>query len=333
MARLDSSRYRVVMLGVGPADVRIANRENTEVIPWGKHANTARVLMQLLWRAPDVYFFPREGLLDAAFMDLRAKLRLRCALVTYVVSGALDESQKKNRPLLWRAMRDCDALAANSRHMAETVRKLGGRNVYIVYDGIDRRYYYPNLEAASGEGKAVLFAGSFRTYKRADLFVAQAARFPQWAFRLAGAGEEEPACRKLAEETNCKNVEFLGPLSGGQLGEEMRRAEIFFHPSEIEGHPQVLGQAAACGLPCIARSSYNPDYVVHGVTGLLASSDSELGAALGRLIEDSNLRKKMSAAAIRHAQKFEWDDVTQQWAGIMEDAVVHRQNQRRNRSS
>ena len=334
VARLDPSRYRVIMLGAGSPDQRIAQRENTEVLRWKKHANTARVLVQLVARAPDVYFFPREGPLDATFMALRARFRLRSALVTYVVSGGLLEEQEKTRPILWRAIRECDAIAGNSRRMAETVRKLGGKDVHTVYDGIDRRYYYPCSEGVTASrGMRVLFAGSFRAYKRVDLVVRQAAKFPQWEFRLAGTGEEENACRKLAQSMNCANVQFLGHLTAAQLGEEMRRAELFFFPSEMEGHPQVLGQAAACGLPCIARRSYDPDYVVDRVTGVLAASDDELGLALERLIEDPELRRQMSEAAIRHAAKFEWDNVTEQWAAIMEEAIVYRENHRRKRSS
>lgn len=327
VARLDPARYRVIMFGAGAPDARIAGRKNTQILRWGKHANTPRTLAHLLAGAPDVYFFPREGPIDAAFLAARAKLRLGSALVTYVVSGGLEAGQERERPVLWRAMRECDALAANSRHMAETVRKLSGKNVDIVYDGIDRRYYHPWPQSiVTPRNMRVLFAGSFRSYKRADLVVQQATRLPQWEFRLAGTGEEENACRKLAQDANCQNAKFLGHLNAEQLGEEMRQAQIFFFPSELEGHPQVLGQAAACGLPCIARGSYRPDYLVDGVTGLLANSDAELGAALDRLIENPELRKQMSAAAIHHAEKFEWDDVTEQWQQIMERAILNRKD-------
>jgi glycosyltransferase involved in cell wall biosynthesis len=334
VARLDASRYRVIMFSSSTPDPRIVGRQHTTILPWRKHGNTLRVLARLVVDAPDVYFFPREGPIDGAFFSARAKLRLRSALVTYVVSGGLDAGQEKDRPLLWRAMRESDALAANSRHMAETVRKLSGKNVHVVYDGIDRRYYYAGMQpAAASCGRRVLFAGSFRAYKRADLVVQQATRFPEWEFRLAGMGEEENSCRELARSLIAQNVKFVGHLNAEQLGEEMRQAQIFFFPSALEGHPQVLGQAAACGLPCIARSSYEPDYVVNGVTGLLGKSDEELSAALARLIDDSELRRQMSAAAIGHAEEFEWDDVTRRWAAIMEEAIVERQNQRRKRSA
>ena len=105
----------------------------------------------------------------------------------------------------------------------------------------------------------------------------------------------------------------------------MRRAQVFFFPSILEGHPQVLGQAAACGLPAIAMNLYRPDYVVHGETGFLAESDAELTQQLGLLLRDSMLRQSMAAAAARHSQKFDWDQIADQWAGVFQEvAAEHR---------
>jgi glycosyltransferase involved in cell wall biosynthesis len=331
VARMDPARFRVVMLGSGALDPRIAARPNTRILAWRSRGNTVRILWHLLTHTPDVYFFPREGPLDSAFLATRRRFSLKTALVAYVVSGGLESA---DRPLLRRMIQECDVVAGNSRRMTQTVEKLGGKDVQTVYDGIDQRYYYPGSDTGNTQTiKRVLFAGSFRRYKRADLVVREAARFPRWEFRLAGTGEDESACRKLARDSGCNNVQFLGHLNAAQLGEEMRHAQLFFFPSEIEGHPQVLGQAAACGVPCIARSSYDPDYVVDGVTGVLADSDDKLSGALAQLISDPNLRNRMSAAAIKHAEKFEWDCVAEQWAEIMEKAIVQRENHRRKRVS
>ena len=67
VARMDPSRFQVVMLASGAPDPSIAARPNTRILPWEKRANTARILWHLLTHIPDVYFFPREGPLDAAF--------------------------------------------------------------------------------------------------------------------------------------------------------------------------------------------------------------------------------------------------------------------------
>src|SRR5580700_6783005 len=71
VSRLPPDRFRVVMLGDGPPDQRIRARENTKILRWTRHGNTPRWLTQVLLSIPDVYFFPREGPLDTAFLFLR----------------------------------------------------------------------------------------------------------------------------------------------------------------------------------------------------------------------------------------------------------------------
>ncbi len=100
----------------------------------------------------------------------------------------------------------------------------------------------------------------------------------------------------------------------------------FFFPSILEGHPQVLGQAAACGLPAIAMNVYQPDYVLHGETGFLAESDADLTQKLDVLLRNSALRQSMASAALRHSRKFDWDRISAQWAGVFREVVAERQN-------
>jgi len=73
-----------------------------------------------------------------------------------------------------------------------------------------------------------------------------------------------------------RECSFLGHVGKLNWGDEMRSADIFLFPSETGGHPQVLLQAAGCGLPCVAMNSYHPDAVVDGETGFLAGSSEEL---------------------------------------------------------
>lgn len=67
VARLNPTKVAVTMLHEGAVDPRIAMRPNTRLLRWHKHGNTARILARILSDVPDVYFFPREGPLDAAF--------------------------------------------------------------------------------------------------------------------------------------------------------------------------------------------------------------------------------------------------------------------------
>ncbi len=323
VARLDPARAAVTMFHEGVVDPRIVARPNTTLLRWKQHGNTLGTSLRMLGRVPDVYFFPREGPLDGAFLSLRRYLQLKTAVVTYIVSGGL--YSQPYAPARLRNIHEADAVIANNNYLADLLKEKIGVSAGTIYDGIDRRYFFPRQSSeASLNPVTVLYAGSLRPYKRVSLFVEQAARWRQVRFRIAGTGEEEKTCKQLAVELDCKNVEFLGHLSLPELGEAMRQADIFLFPSVIEGHPQVLGQAAACGIPVIAMKIYRPDYVVDGMTGFVVDNDNELAAKLDLLIQQPELRRAMGDAAIAHAQKFDWDVIARQWQDAFERAVVDR---------
>jgi glycosyltransferase involved in cell wall biosynthesis len=326
VARLPPDRFRVIMISQGKPDPRIAERKNTKLLPYYKHGNTAQLLMRSFAFRPDVYFYPRFGPLDEAVFALRKSFWLKAAVVTHVVS-VMDIADGKS--LAARSIVEGDAVFANSAHVAETVQQKFGVRAGTIYNGIDQRFFFPGDDSTSthkARPLTVLYAGSFRPWKRVELVIEQAAHWPNAQFRLAGRGETEDRCRALCRKYNCRNVSFLGHLSLAQLGEEMRRAQVFLFPSIVEGHPQVLGQAAASGLPAIAMNTYHPEYVLQGETGFLAESDMELAQYLDVLLRDPAARHSMALAAARHSQKFNWDRVAEQWAEVFQEVVAQRQN-------
>jgi glycosyltransferase involved in cell wall biosynthesis len=326
VARLPSDRFRVVMFCAEQPDARIAARPNTLLIPAGPHGNTRRFLTRLLRERPDIYFFPRTGPLDRIIFDLRKFAGLKTALVSYIVMAMNDRTAG---PMIRRSIREGTAAFGNSVHVSETIQQMFGIDAPPMYDGIDRRFYFPPEERSKdvrteNSNPVVLYAGSFQSRKRVELIIQQAAQYPEVQFRLAGRGETEAGCRALAKELVCHNVHFIGHLSPAELGDEMRRADLFLFPSILEGHPQVLGQAAACGLPSIAMNVYRPDYVRNGESGFLVESDAELADKLGLLLGDAHMRRSMSRAAALHALKFDWDRIALQWQEVFENVTAKR---------
>jgi glycosyltransferase involved in cell wall biosynthesis len=313
VARLPPELFRVTMISMGEPDPRIAARNNTTLLPYYKHGNAAHLLLRSFFFPPDVYFYPRHGLLDRSWFVAKRRFPWSTSLVTHVVSSMTDVGEKD--PMV-QAIRQADAVFANSTFVAQTVRQRFALDAGTIYNGIDSRYFFPTLPFESKSPLTVLFAGSLEPHKRPDVVIREAATFPHVTFYLAGRGSREMACRELAAELECRNVVFLGHLSQAQLGDAMRRADIFLFPSIDEGHPQVLGQAAACGLPVIAMNSYRPDYVVNGETGFLLDSGQEIGIRLQLLISNSVLHHAMAAAAIRHSRKFDWDRIAEQWMAV-----------------
>jgi glycosyltransferase involved in cell wall biosynthesis len=321
VARLPEDQFQVTMLCEGEPDPRLTRHKNTRLVEWTKHGNTLRLLRHCLLPPPDIYFFPRCGPLDRVFLNVRKGVGLRTALVTYIVMAM---NKVTGSGMIGRSILEGDIVFANSRYVAETILRNFNVEATPIYDGIDRRYYF-----ASGRPEntapVVLYAGSFQPRKRVELVIEQAARLPTLQFRLAGKGETEKNCRELVQQLGCRNVVFLGHLSSEALGKEMRRADVFLFPSILEGNPQVLLQAAACGLPSIAMELYRSDYVVDGKTGFLARSDAELSQCLDRFAADAALRRSFSQAAVRHANDFDWDDIAGQWAEAFQEVVARRQ--------
>lgn len=321
VSRLSPDRFRILLLGDGPPDPRIAARENTEILRSSRRGNTARWLSRVLLSKIDIYFFPREGPLDALFLFCRRFMRLPAALVTNI-QMAHDEIGPS--PTMSRAIREADEVVGNSRYVAQTVTERFGVSTRTIYDGIKRELFHSLNAHRPQSNLTVVYAGSFQARKRVNVVIQEAAKWPSVQFRLVGKGEEENNCRSLASGLGCRNVTFVGHLSQKGLAEEMQKADVFLFPSVLEGHPQVLGQAASCGLPAVAMNKYRPDYVVNGETGYLVESDNELSQKLGLLLSDQTLRLKMSAAAARHAVQYDWDKVTEDWQSVFLDAVSKR---------
>jgi len=126
----------------------------------------------------------------------------------------------------------------------------------------------------------------------------------------------EPELREQGRRDRLKNVIFAGSLKPAALRDEYRRADIFLFPSRWEGSPKVIMEAAACGLPVIARKDYKPETVIDKETALLGGSDDELLDHLAALSSNADLRRSMGRAGRAHIERFDWDVITRRWEEI-----------------
>lgn len=326
VSRLDPDRFVVMMMNSGgPVDERLIARPNTKFVRGSSHGTAARLLFQCLGFRPDIYFYPLASPFNEIYLRAHRMLHLKGRIVVHVVGMVSLHGQVRRDWFggnsVYKAIKQADAVFGNSRAVAEDVSNVFHRNVGTIHNGVDRRYFYPPRETSSHARVRVLYVGSFRSYKRVQDVVRQAGRHPEADFCLVGEGEEKQECIRLAKDLGCGNVQFLGNMLPPQVGDLMRESDLFFLPSVIEGHPQVLAQAAACGLPCIARDVYRPDSVVHEKTGFLAPDEGKMAEYLDVLIADAEMRCRFGAAGIEHARQFDWDRIANIWAEVFESSV------------
>ncbi|MEJ1160497.1 glycosyltransferase [Prosthecomicrobium sp. N25] len=102
---------------------------------------------------------------------------------------------------------------------------------------------------------------------------------PDARFLWVGDGPTRPACGEiLAARGLDASVTLLGARS--DVGDLMAAADLLVSASRFEGHPLVVLEAMAAGLPVVAtRVPGTAEAVEHGVTGRLAPA-ADLGAAI-----------------------------------------------------
>jgi len=257
-------------------------------------------------------FRPREVALEDGFGYLRGFRRLE---------------EDANRQILRRAIRECDVVAGNSRHMSETVERLGGRNVQTVYDGIDRRYYYPPSERGAGRDDdgsrpRVLFAGSFRQYKRAELVVRRRRNIQTGNSGWLGRAKSRARATVGARSSLPQRFVSRPPQRRTTWLRNARRANLLF--SERTGRASAgVGQAGGV-RPAMRGAEFLPPDLSWMASRGAASSDDELGGSAGSADARTRAENAMSLAAAKHAEQFDWDRVTEQWKELFELSVARR---------
>jgi len=130
--------------------------------------------------------------------------------------------------------------------------------------------------------------------------------------KIYGKGELESQIHSMIAASGTERIQFLGPLPFGteEHISALLSADVFVHPSrqsatgEKEGIPGAIVEAMAAGLPVITTLHAGIPYVLKdGETGLLIRENNinELKAAIIRLAEQADLRKRLGGAARAYA--------------------------------
>jgi glycosyltransferase involved in cell wall biosynthesis len=144
---------------------------------------------------------------------------------------------------------------------------------------------------------------------------------PDWTLRIHGDGPELESLREVIRARHAYNHVFLMG-STRSLDEELAKGSIFAMSSKSEGFGMVLLEAMNCGLPVVSfNCPVGPrELVTNGVDGLLVPELDVDALALGisRLIEDEELRRKLSQGALQKATEYGPDIVTASWEHLYE---------------
>jgi glycosyltransferase involved in cell wall biosynthesis len=303
----------------------VEQRPNTRLVRLPQRRRTVRIFREFVLGRHEILFYVKSSPASRLYMGLRRRWQDSRITVGTVES----QSDVKNEPTiapeaveLWeRTVLRCDYLFSNAGSVKRSLQREYNLPSEVVPTGVDSGFFTPAWDHPANHRVRVLFVGSLRPFKQPQLVLQAAARFSEADFILAGEGFMADELKTRVERERLGNVRLAGLLAAEELKQQYQQADIFLFPSTWEGSPKVLLEAAACGLPVIARNNYQPETVVDGESGYLVGSDAELFGRLGELLGSPEQRRKFGEAARKHSQKFDWDPITRRWEEVFLDLI------------
>jgi GalNAc-alpha-(1->4)-GalNAc-alpha-(1->3)-diNAcBac-PP-undecaprenol alpha-1,4-N-acetyl-D-galactosaminyltransferase len=173
--------------------------------------------------------------------------------------------------------------------------------------------------------KSVIAVGRLVRVKGYDLLIDAFARCADrrrdWDLVILGEGQDRQRLEALALRLGVSARVSL-PGSVKDTASAFRSADIFALSSRMEGFPNALLEAMACGLPSVAFdcSSGPRDIIRHSVDGLLVPPESAgaLAEALDRLMADDDLRLRLARRAPEVLERFSIGSVMAQWRAVLD---------------
>jgi glycosyltransferase involved in cell wall biosynthesis len=323
--RLDPVHFESTLFFEHSPDTRIL-REGITTVKLPRRRKTIRILREMMRHYDFIVYI---DLSPASYIYLHLPRFLRRSTKSVLclegTRGNLDGVSAMVRAYADYAVRYVDLRTAISDFVAQDAADFCGIKADMIMPvGVDTHAFCPPV-ARNRQVVTILFAGHLIERKGARLVYDAAKRLPQAQFRLIGGARDEFGRQLLREYEKAKlsNVNIERPMPQALLADAMRDSDIFILPSRIEGMPKVTLEAAATGLPCIVFSDYKTPSVVDGVTGFQVETFEQMVERLQLLIQDAELRRRMSTAATSHAKQFDWDHVAAQW-----EATFYRESRR-----
>ncbi|MFQ5880867.1 MAG: glycosyltransferase family 4 protein [Candidatus Methylomirabilales bacterium] len=253
--------------------------------------------------------------LDAFAAAVMGRFLRRPALAKVACGGYVGDMARLRQtlfsPLFFSLARRLDRIVAISSQIREELINHGfdPNKIVMIPNGVDTEKFHPvvDREAAKRslgvQGKLVSFAGRLHPQKGL-IFLLQAwervvAKQADATLLLLGRGPQERQLREMADRLGISHrVTFLGEK--GDVRPYFQASDVFVLSSLAEGMSNVLLEAMATGVPCVAtRVGGNVDLVGDGINGLLVEPRNahQLAEAILCLLQDPDFGTNLEVAA------------------------------------
>lgn len=248
-------------------------------------------------------------------------VKLAPIVATFHTAGDSAGYRTFSRQLKWIASR-IDVRVAVSKDARELVHRYIGGEYDILFNGIDLGDYHSGV--GQTKDNAVFFIGRHEPRKGLGVLLQAMSLLPA-DVRLWIASDGPETADLRARFGHDERIEWLGRISDAEKLDRLARASVFCAPSlRGESFGIVLLEAMAAGTPVVASDidGYR-NVATDGETALLVEPDDPraLASAIARVIADSRLAARLTAAGLEHSTSFSMDSLADKYVEIYERAL------------
>ena len=183
----------------------------------------------------------------------------------------------------------------------------------VIHNGLDLSELAESSDytTAVDSRRSVLCIAAHNEKKGIDVLLRAFARVVEkesdLTLTLVGDGPLRAHHEALAQDLGLNGrVSFLGWQNRAQVGDLLRRCDVFVLPSRSEPFGIVIIEAMACGKPVVASAVGGIPEIIHqGENGILVEPEdpAALGDAILRVLEDEGLRAEIGRNGLKTVRR------------------------------
>jgi len=143
---------------------------------------------------------------------------------------------------------------------------------------------------------------------------------------IVGDGPQRGSVERLLVRRDLEGlVSITGRVSPAGVLEHLARSDVYVAPAVLESFGLAALEARCVGLPVVGHGDSGlTEFVTHGVEGLLCRSDEEITLGLRELVENSELRTRMSEHNRTVASTMTWENALRAHDQVYAEACAPR---------
>ena len=240
-----------------------------------------------------------------------------------------DKVYKILAPAIKTIWKHADRRVANSEGLRDMAYAFCNRYPFdIIHNGADTTLFQPGTETGVSSSKTfrILFVSRLIERKGLQYFMPQLKWIREKTDRpihltVVGDGPLEPELKKLTTENGLDDiVSFVGRKEKPEIVRYYQDADLFILPSRVEGMPNVVLEAMACGLPIMITPCPGSAELIKE-NGYVLEAD-EFGEKVLEIMADKELLIRCGRRSRQIIEEeFEWQTSARQYMGLMEKVV------------